>query len=232
MTKKGKKENKYVDEIANILSPHYKWIRTRSRPRSSKIVKEIESELKYLPILQPEIDICMLDSNDKFTAIEVKACTKKNTKANKPFYEGIGQAIALTRYGFDAVALWFILDNGSEKKSGAQAWWFIRNEFKLPLDFSFFVAKKNGDKWQFDTLQYLDAIHSEVIGTLGDPPPEWKYPNPILQNEEQRIIRKHLLEWIVQDPNRCQPTGLEVRGPSITPKSPVGATGPAAPTSD
>lgn len=105
-----------MKELAVQLKPKARRIWTHKKPFASKPFRErLERQLGYTPILQPEIDLCVLTNSDHLSAVEAKLFKGEMT-FKTPFDEGIGQALALHRYGFDAVALWFLFPDGVKLK--------------------------------------------------------------------------------------------------------------------
>ena len=158
-------ERELVTEFAKQLKSRYAWVDIHKRPSASPILRQsLLNTLGYVPILQPEIDICMMDDDGAFVAAEVKAFPGSSLGFRLPFYEGIGQALALHRYGVDFAALWFFFYGDVKlalmNQYGAQAWWFVRNELKLNLDFTFFRAVKHGRSYKFDVYR---RISKEIV---------------------------------------------------------------------
>jgi hypothetical protein len=131
-------------------------------------------------------------------AVEVKVFTPPKMRS---FYEGIGQALALHRYGFDYAALWLLFLNASDDdlRRGSTAWEFVR-KLRLPLDFTFFkVEAVDGgiDNCRFRSMQYLDSQRSYELREIDDPKfnIHFDWLNPLAQECEQRVIRKALALW-------------------------------------
>jgi len=60
-----------------------------------------------LPSAQPQIDLLLVDNTLCLLAAELKWFRKtKKGQINHPFYAGIGEALALLRFGFKVVSLW------------------------------------------------------------------------------------------------------------------------------
>jgi hypothetical protein len=99
----GKKdEDILVKELASQLESQVSRFWTHKKPStSSKFKAEIERRLGYVPILQPEIDLCLRLKDGRLVAVEAKLFKGEALTYRTPFYDGIGQALALHRYGFD-----------------------------------------------------------------------------------------------------------------------------------
>lgn len=192
-------ERTLVLELAEQLKPKVDKIWTHKKPSASpKFREEIKYRLNgYLPILQPEIDMCIRLNDGQLVAVEAKLF-KGDLTFSTPFYEGIGQALALHRYGFDAVALWFLFPEGKETKGmnqyGAEAWCFVRKDICLPLDFSYFSAKQEGDHRVFEVMQYDGRQTGFKIRSIDDPlfKLSWRYPNPFKGKPIQKALRETL----------------------------------------
>jgi len=229
MCRRRRLENDYVDAMLDLLGPRFAWIKARSRPVASPSLREaIERDLGHCPLLQPEIDLCMQDEQGRLFAIEIKACSRVEAETSKPFYQGIGQALALLTYGFDAVALWFVFEEDGANRSGAQAWWFIRNQLNLPLDFTYYVTERSdGGRMAFRTHQYEDDRAGHAVGHMGRRTPQWRHANPLADSREQTIVRRHLQPWLAERAQRYTQAEDGPRGPDHQGMDePEGMTGP------
>ena len=64
-----------------------------------------------MPPAQPQIDMLLVDSRFQLLTVELKYFRAiKKARVNYPFYEGIGEALALLRFGFLCVSLWHCFD--------------------------------------------------------------------------------------------------------------------------
>jgi hypothetical protein len=197
-----KLEDALVRELAAQLLPKAKRVWTNKKPSTSpKFRTHIEEKLGYVPILQPEIDLCLLSQKNQLVAVEAKLFRGSELTYKTPFYEGIGQALALHRYGFDAAALWFLFPEGVNttgmNRYGAEAWSYIRNDLQLPLDFSYLAVERVGSKNKFNVMQYTGRQQGFKIGVPIDHPRfrlSWKYPNPIRCYPVQQALRE-AIEW-------------------------------------
>jgi len=193
----NERERKLVDGLGRILESRYKKIEIRRRPALSPIVREsLQSVLGYEPILQPEIDMIIWEKS-KVVAVEVKVFAPPRMRS---FYEGIGQALALHRFGFDYAALWllFIGTNKDDLKRGSTAWEFVRDKLKLSLDFNYFLVRTvndNLENCEFIPMQYLGSLKGYELGNINDVTIKNKYSNPIRDEYEQQVIRKMLELW-------------------------------------
>lgn len=193
-------EDQYVRDLAVQLKPKAAEIWTNRKPSASIHFQErVQEKLGYVPILQPEIDMCILSTSGKLVAVEAKLFRGDMT-FRTPFYEGIGQALALLRFGFDAVALWFLFPQGTStvglNRYGAEAWSFIRDDLSLPLDFSYLSAISNGFQNKYEVMQYDSRQNGYRLLPIDDPHfvLTWKHPNPIRCFPVQIVLRE-TLEW-------------------------------------
>lgn len=192
-------ERQLVEKLKKTLESKFKSIEIHRKPASSSKVRQcLKSVLGYVPILQPELDMILWRESETI-AVEVKVCTPSNMR---PFYEGIGQALALHRFGFDYATLWLLFLDVSEadQRRGSTAWEFIRNRLELHLDFTYFqvqTADDGLDDCQFYPMQYLGSQRGYKLLNIGDPDfyirPKWR--NPIRDEYEQRAIRQTFELW-------------------------------------
>ncbi len=159
---------------------------------------ELERRFGFLPVLN-EVDMILVGKKGHLCAIEVKCFTIKAGSFSRPFYDGIGQSLSLLRYGFDHVALWHLfpseIDQSRLDRYGAATWWFIRNQTRLPLDFTYFKVKDDQETPQFIVMQYggpntgadlLPIDSSNFVVT-------WKHPNPFANTEDAKCLRAALV---------------------------------------
>jgi hypothetical protein len=193
------RERKLVKGLRRTLASKFQRIETHRIPAFSPKVKRcLESVLGYVPILQPELDMILWRESGTMV-VEVKVSTPSNMRS---FYEGIGQALALHRFGFDYASLWLLFLDATpdDLRRGATAWEFIRNRFRLHLDFTYFqVETIDGDldNCKFYPMQYLGSQEGYRLLDIGAPNfnirPKWQ--NPIRNLYEQRAIRYALELW-------------------------------------
>jgi hypothetical protein len=87
------------------------------------------------PLAQPDVDILVVHMGD-LVGIELKYFKLQTGQFKRSYYEGIGQALALLRYGFDYVQLWHCFDQEVEP---TQVTRFVENtgdlinKLKLPV---------------------------------------------------------------------------------------------------
>jgi len=141
--------------------------------------------------------------NGILSAIEVKLFRRTKGYYSTPFYEGIGQALAMLGYGFDHVALWYLFQEKDLKFAknayGSQTWHFIRNALDLPLDFSFFAIRESGNKLSFDVMKFTGEDNWVKLCPLDDPRFRitWKHKNPLRNDDTAAAIREGLDLWLM-----------------------------------
>ncbi|MGA9098617.1 MAG: hypothetical protein WB392_06755, partial [Methanotrichaceae archaeon] len=107
-------ERHLVKKLSEKLADKFDKIYIHRKPSASEPFRNcVKERLGYVPILQPELDIDMVfkDTSGELNAVEVKSFTPAEFGFRMCFYEGIGQALALHRYGFDHVALWHFISD-------------------------------------------------------------------------------------------------------------------------
>ena len=196
-------ESNLVKKLRDKLMDKFENIYIHRRPSNSPRLRErLERQLGYVPILQPDLDMIFRETSGKLNAVEVKSFTAAEFGKNMSFYKGIGQALALHRYGFDHVALWhFISDDipsDAINKYGAETWSFIRNDMRLPLDFTYIKVNGINEDYTFSVMQYTDRQTGIKLLPIDNPQFHivWRNPNPIKNLSAQRVIRSSLELWL------------------------------------
>lgn len=187
------------------------------RPSQSSLIKRKWNESnrplnvsrQLTPPLQPEIDMILCKEN-KMIAVEIKYFEMKGNSLNRSFYEGIEQALALLRWGFDNVALWQLFDEsvGAEELYfyGIWTWKFLhappeREGLGLPIDFTMLQVKANQTGYDFYPVIPEKDNHGVRLKLL--PPPydprfliTTSQPNPLINSEQAQRLRSILTEWL------------------------------------
>jgi hypothetical protein len=116
-------------------------------------------------------------------AIEVKYLKQTEAGINIPFYLGIGQTLALKRFGFDHVGLWLFVDpsvpNEDLNKYGASTWHFVRNELMLDIEYTYVKIENKNGRQKFIVMQYKDAKSGYELNELDSAAFQitWKHTN-------------------------------------------------------
>lgn len=185
-------ERKIVEFLRDQLQGKFKNIWIHKKVSSSQRFRDlVEEKLGSIPMLQPEFDMVFETYDGKLNAVEVKYLNYKGKGYNLPYYHGIGQALALMRFGFDHVGLWLVVGSSIDEKTlnkyGREAWKFIREELQVPLEYSYFRFNHYEDNLKFMVMSktgidLLDVDDEKFLIT-------WKNPNPLKLNEQQKILR-------------------------------------------
>ena len=221
-------EHNLAQAMHSQLLPYCTWVRTESKLSNSTLAKAgsaLRVDLGFVPVLQPDIDICFL-FNGELCAAELKVFTQGRGSAS--FYEGIGQALALHRYGVDRAALWFVFEDEDQlRRLASCAWYFVRDQTQLRLDFTPFLLRNGAtNQPRLQIWRYESQHHADPTGSMFDEtPPHFRYQNPLLQDPEERndtlIVRRHVQEWLgsklrVTDRNPIDPIDVDPCDPGPT----------------
>jgi len=192
------------------------------RPAQSSIIKRNWNEInrpqnitrQLTPPLQPEIDMILCNGNNMI-AVEIKYFEMKGNSLSRSFYEGIEQALALLRWGFDNVALWQLFDEsvGAEELYfyGIWTWNFLHappehEGLGLPIEFTMMQVKANQTGYDFYPVIPERDNNGIRLRTL--PPPysprfqiTTSRPNPLFNSRQAQRLRTILVEWLeTQEP--------------------------------
>lgn len=195
------KESVIVEQLKKSLEGKFEQIWIHKKVSASREFRDnVKRSLGYSPILQPEFDLVFKTFSGELNAIEVKYLKKCASGQNLPYYRGIGQALALARFGFDHVGLWLVVEETVDlevlSNYGNQAWEFVRNQMNLPIEYSYLQIRNTGVDFE---LMVYDREGRELL-KIDDPKFSitWKVPNPLRFNEEQKILRA-LVEKYLED---------------------------------
>lgn len=193
-------ERSIVKNLCDQLKPRYQYVKVhKNLPTIPAFVQASQDAFGYVPVLN-EIDMIFVGYDGKMYASEVKCLQVKNGSMRRPFYDGIGQALSLFRYGFDNVALWHIfmgeIEQNKRDRYGSGTWWFLRNTLRLPLEFTYFKMDMANNRPSFVAMQYLGPNTAAQILPIDDPKfiITWKYPNPLRCDPMARKFRRVLAD--------------------------------------
>lgn len=194
------------NKLYNIKRNKFRGIWSGKKLSNRKIINdEYKNKFGYSPILQPEIDLILQTHDNKLNAIEVKYLTRKKAQYNFSYYFGIGQALALKRYGFDHVGLWLLIDQDVDEEEtnryGSAAWSLIRNDLRLNMEYSYFKVSSDNNKFKFSVMQYKEKLRGfKIAESIEDEKFEitWKYTNEIKCYEKPRFLRNLIEEHICE----------------------------------
>lgn len=225
---KKKMENILAEELKRKFqqspNPKYDKIFVSKRPFQAKSLKEKWFEIygkplnvgsKLVPPLQPEIDMIFCKGTS-IMAIELKYFRRKGKGLNHSFYEGIGQALALLRWGFDHVALWQLFEYPSINPDelwfyGGWTWNFLRatperGGLTLPIEFTFMLVSEAKQGYDFFPVQ-PEMINGSIRLAVLPPPYDNRFEirtlhrNTLLNCSEVMRLRQMLEEWLeTQEP--------------------------------
>lgn len=100
----------HLSKLSGKLTHKFDKIYIHKKPSASEHFRNyLKDQLGHIPILQPELDMVFRENSGDLNAVEVKSFAPSEFGYRMCFYEGIGQALALHRYGFDHVALWHFI---------------------------------------------------------------------------------------------------------------------------
>lgn len=161
------------------------------------------------PPLQPEIDL-ILCGNQEMIAVELKYFEPRGRSLSQSFYEGVGQTLALLRWGFDHAALWQLYDKETSPEAlwyyGGYTWQFLHGSHEqgglmLPIEFTFMRVDKDNNGYDFRPIQprvMPDAIRLDPLIPPYHPMFQIRTPhaNPLLKDNRVQQLRTGLSEWL------------------------------------
>ena len=193
-------EKTVVQSLCDKLASRYRAVLIHKNLASIPAFSQgCEETFGYVPVLN-EVDMIFVRHQGHLCAAEVKCLHVKNGSMSRPFYDGIGQALSLLRYGFDHVALWHVfvgqMEDERRDRYGAGAWHFLRNDLGLPLEFTYFRLDGDADDPAFVVMQYFDRNSAADILPIDDPRfvITWKYQNPIRYDPSAIKLRSILVD--------------------------------------
>ena len=145
-------------------------------------------------LAQPDIDILVVQRAD-LVGIELKYFKLQRGQFKRSYYEGIGQALALLRYGFDYVQLWHCFDQQVE---ATQVMRFVENTwdlvYKLKLPIGYASLRLQGQEHHVSTKQ-IHVIAEHI--TEDERPPDItgsrsETKNPLREQDESKRMREFI----------------------------------------
>lgn len=193
-------ENALVEILKVRLAPRYQKILLHQNLATlTQFRTLLVNQLGYLPVLN-EIDMILVRNGGQLCAIEVKYFKVEKGSFNRPFYDGIGQALSLLRYGFDYVALWHLFSGEIEQnrldRYGAGTWWFLHNQTNLPLDFTYFRVDVRQGNPEFMVMKYDGPDRGAQLRPIDskDFVITWAKQNPFRFTKDGMLLRKTLAD--------------------------------------
>lgn len=170
--------------------------------------------------LHPDIDILLSPEAEvppKLIGVEVKVIYLGNgDRANIRFYEGLDEALALLRFGLDAVRLWqvFVMPETDENAREQMISRFVEYQLpmrdiirtlQLPIGYTPSFDFANGNQLSRDPFKVVDLKDSDGVpygGKLILPPRS----NPFLNSSLRcpTVIRNFLLEKYLRKHHTCK----------------------------
>ena len=131
-----------------------------------------------MPSAQPQIDLIIVDTDLHLLGIELKYFRKTLTgQINYPFYAGIGEALALLRFGFWTVSLWHFFDErleGEDYRRLSSNCELLVNRLQLPVNYQAFRMVEDAVK-----LKFMRLYSQGAIVEMDDTPSAYGKANPL-----------------------------------------------------
>jgi hypothetical protein len=184
-----KNELQLAGLIREKLTPDFKKVYSNVNPASSKFYPHWEEWFgQPVPCAQPQIDLLLVDSRLWLLAVELKYFRKTKGKISHPFYAGIGEALALLRFGFMVVSLWHFFDDQlalEETEKLRRSCSQLIQSLELPIEYSGVKIEKGDAQIQFRQL-YADDSEAEGL------PSPYGRSNPFRSNIDSQRIQDFL----------------------------------------
>lgn len=179
-------------QLARIIAENlrscygYEGVYANVTPAAAKFRDYHLEWFRQEPLLaQPDVDILVVHRGD-LVGIELKYFKLQAGRFKRSYYEGIDQALALLRYGFDYVQLWHCFD---EEVEAGQVTRFVENTWdlvyrlKLPIGYASLRLVKQGHRvstkemhviagqiWDYDKPPEIGRIQGDTKNPLRDQP--------------------------------------------------------------
>lgn len=150
------KETDLVEVLAKMISAQWKDILVNVNIASFNFKKYWQKWFKdnQCPPTQPQIDLILVDDSCRLHSIEIKYFRMAMSQVTLPYYEGIGEALALLRMGFHSVTLMHFFDEEIPLEivnSYICATSDLINKLNLPIGYKMFrVMGISGEKAFFE----------------------------------------------------------------------------------
>ena len=167
MMKRQKEEKRIADVLAEELRKADFEVYTRISLASRKYYSHWEKywEAELMPYAQPDIDLLLVDRRRQLLAIEVKYLKRKRIT----YYAGIGEALALLRFGFLSVSLWLCFSEKvpleEARRCGRITEELIR-ALGLPINFSAIRVMESGEGTQLKEIVPNSPVEKFKIPSL------------------------------------------------------------------
>lgn len=190
-------EMQLAEILAEKLQSCYRYdkVHSNTNPGASRFRDCYVEWFGSEPLLaQPDIDLLVVDLGD-LIGIELKYFKLDKGRFKRSYYEGIGQALALLRYGFDNVQLWHCFDQQVDEAIVARSWQNVHDliySLKLPIGYGALRVVKEGG----------EVALKEVLPSCTDPPlleydkppnpRRFKVGNPLREETEAKRMREFI----------------------------------------
>jgi len=122
-----------------------------------------------LPSAQPQIDLLLAGTELWLLAAELKWFRKtQRGQINHPFYAGIGEALALLRFGFMVVSLWHFFDEELDREEVRRLYRsceVLIDSLNLPINYQAFRVTRAGTEPEFWRLYYDGKVQPKELPT-------------------------------------------------------------------
>jgi hypothetical protein len=173
------------------LTPNFREIHTNINLASNRFYPDWEKwHGQPVPSAQPQIDLLLVDGSLWLLAAELKYFRKTSRgQVNHPFYAGIGEALALLRFGFMIVSLWHFFDEELERGQIRRLYRsceLLVDNLNLPINYQAFRVTKAGAELEFWRLYYEDTVQLKELPTA------YGKSNPFNSNVDAQKIQDFL----------------------------------------
>lgn len=198
------REPQLANHLAAALEDQYERIRqveTDINPESAAFRRRWEKAFSTeAPIPQPQIDLLVVRDNT-WLGIELKYIKYQRARKNRlvlpSYYEGIGQALALLRYGFDSVSLWHCFSSLIDRHDilyRADQTGALIQDLGLPIGYVTLIVEEEREEVNLRTaivshypteLKIEDALPDPFSGTR---------TSPFRDRKEARRVREFIAQ--------------------------------------
>lgn len=173
------------------LAPNFREVYVNINLASNRFYPDWEKwHGKPVPSAQPQIDLLLVDKSFQLLATELKWFRKtKRGQTNLPFYAGMGEALALLRFGFTVVSLWHFFDEElvqEEVRRLYRSCELLMNALNLPVNYQAFIVVKAGTEPEFRRLISDGKVQVKQLPTA------YGKSNPFRSNIDAQKIQDFL----------------------------------------
>jgi excisionase family DNA binding protein len=154
------------------------------------------------PPAQPEIDLLLVDSRFQLFGVEIKHMIPKGETFNQSFYAGVGEAIALLRFGFKCVSLWHCFEISATEP----AIWGYRDatqkliySLSLPINYNALKLIEREQKVDFLDITNTIDFSKAPMPSFGSLP--YGLSNPLCDKDDEVERNEDFLRNILNIPH-------------------------------